>query len=187
LLVVWVVSGSFYRGLVRKIYDLFLILIVKILVQHRNFPVKGVQQGQHDLPDLGVGGLITTEVKNVSPFPDVGGDDDLCFQAVGQHTARLLGGSALFNQVQVRFFGGLDRSRPLAIFVRIQLPEKGPNYGYFAAEFFLGIIGVPRAFLAEGTEPVPDDFVGDAPVANDTNRNADMFKDAVMTRLDQPF
>ena len=48
----------FDRSFGRKICDLFLIFIVKVLVQYRNFPVKSIQQWQHDLPDLGVGGAI---------------------------------------------------------------------------------------------------------------------------------
>ncbi len=137
----------------------------------------------HDVPDVGMRVRTAAERKDVMPFAQIGGDDNLGFQVVGQNAARDLGRYTSLDKRQVRALGCLHILAPEHR--RIARQFGWADDGNLAAEFALPIVAVPRALLRIRGEAMSHEFMGNAAIGDDVRGHHRVLDDRPMVAPDE--
>ena len=126
----------------------------------------------------------TAQLQEVSPFPNVGGHNNLSFKAVRKNGTSFLRCSTTFEHIQILPFSHSTQVVPEVEQIIVFVPEAGLDNGNLRTKSFFTVIAVASGFLAVCRQPVPNDFVGNATITNKLDREGAMFQNSFMSTLD---
>ena len=136
--------------------------------------LKTLLERNHDPSHGRFGRLLGAQFKDVSPFGQIGIDDEFRFAGVGQYGAGSLGSGSI-QEIQVDHFGYTHGLVPefviFAVFIKKQRFDKGD----LSIELIIRIPAVALTFLEKGARTMADYLMGNRPVNNEFYCNMPMF------------